>query len=67
MEAERVMKLGEESRNGGEKKKRLGEDKDRHVEDGRDEEKRSRGRVCGQKINSYPLCGFHSTSVFKPG
>lgn len=48
-------------------KKRLGEDKERHVEEGRDEEKRSRGRACGQKINSYPFCGFDSTFVFKLG
>lgn len=60
------MRMGEESRNGGEKK-HLGEDKERHVEEGRDEEKRSRGRVCGKKMNSFPLCGFHSTFVFKLG
>lgn len=47
-------------------KKRLAEDKERHVEEGGDEEKRSKGRLCGRKNNSYPLfCGFHSTSMFR--
>lgn len=53
-----MMRMREESRSGGGKKKtkkRLAEDKERHVEEGGDEEKGSRGRLCGWKNNSYPL------------
>lgn len=61
------MRMGEESRNGGEKKKNVWEKTRRGTSRKVEMKRKGAEGGCVDRINSHPLCGFHSIFVFKLG